>query len=57
MYASIFNAPKTTGFKFELVLHHTPAINGESVIVQMYYPTKPAAKQAAQMAQAKPWNY
>ncbi len=57
MYASIFNAAKKTGFKFELVLHHTPALNGESVAMQMYFPNKVTAKQAAKAANATPYNY
>jgi hypothetical protein len=57
MYASIFTAAKSTGYKFELVIHSTPALNGESVQAQTYYHTKPEAKAAAKAANATPHNY
>jgi hypothetical protein len=57
MFASIFSARKATGYKYELVLHYEPKINGESVAIQMYFQNKAAAKQAAKAANAKPYNY
>ena len=57
MFASIFSARKATGYKYELVRHYEPKINGESVAIQMYFQNKAAAKQAAKAANAKPYNY
>jgi hypothetical protein len=57
MYASIFTAAKRTGAKFELVIHATPALNGESVVAQYYFATRADAKRAALAIGAKPWNY
>jgi hypothetical protein len=57
MYASIFNARKTTGFKFELVVHSQPGINGESVQAQHYFNSKVEAKQFAKSNGLKAWNY
>ena len=54
MYASIFTA---RGKRFELVIHSTPAISGESVQAQYYYATRAEAKAAAKAIGAKPWNY
>ena len=57
MYASIFNARKTTGFKFELVVHSQPGITGESVQAQHYFNSKGEAKQFAKSNGLKAWNY
>ena len=57
MYSSIFTAAKHTGAKFELVIHATPALNGESVVAQYYFATRADAKRAALAIGAKPWNY
>lgn len=57
LYASIFNAAKSTGFKHELILHRTPAISGDSAVMQMYFATKSQAKAAAKAVNAKPYNY
>lgn len=57
MYSSIFNAAKHTGAKFELVIHTTPSITGDSVIAQYYFATRTDAKRAAKTIGAKPWNY
>lgn len=54
MYASIFTA---RGKRFELVIHSTPAITGDSVQAQYYYATRAEAKAAAKAIGAKPWNY
>lgn len=54
MYASIFTA---RGKRFELVIHSTPAISGDSVQAQYYYATRAEAKAAAKAIGAKPWNY
>lgn len=55
MYASIFNARKTTGFKFELVIHNEPNITGGSV--HHYFNSKTEAKQFAKASGLKAWNY
>ena len=54
MYASIFTA---RGKRFELVIHSTPAISGDSVQAQYYFATRAEAKAAAKAIGAKPWNY
>jgi hypothetical protein len=57
MFASVFNARKATGSKFELVIHSSPSINGDSVIAQYYYNTKAECRKAATALGAKPWNF
>jgi hypothetical protein len=57
MYASIFNARKTTGFKFELVVHALPSISGESVQAQHYFNSKADAKRFAKSLNLIAWNY
>lgn len=55
MYASIFTARKTTGFKFELVVHSQPGI--DSAQATYYFNSKVEAKQFAKAANLKAWNY
>jgi hypothetical protein len=57
MFASVFNARKTTGSKFELVIHSSPSISGDSVVAQYYYNTKAECRKAATALGAKPWNF
>lgn len=57
MFASIFTAAKRTGFKFELVIHSEPGINGESVQAQHYFNSKADAKRFAKEMGAQAWNY
>lgn len=57
MYASIFNASKATGFKFELVIHAQPSISGESVQAQHYFNSKTDAKRFAKSLSLIAWNY
>lgn len=57
MYASIFNASKNTGFKFELVVHAQPGISGESVQAQHYFNSKVDAKRFAKSLNLIAWNY
>jgi hypothetical protein len=57
MFASIFTAAKRTGFKFELVIHDQPGLNGESVQAQHYFHTKLHAKRFAAALGCKAWNY
>jgi hypothetical protein len=57
MFASIFTAAKRTGFKFELVLHSTGGLTGESVQAQHYFNTKTEAKRFAAALGCKAYNY
>lgn len=57
MFASVFNARKPTGFRFELVIHSSPSINGDSVVAQYYFHTKGECRKAATALGAKPWNF
>ena len=57
MFASIFTAAKRTGFKFELVIHSEPGINGESVQAQHYFNSKAEAKRFAKDAGLIAYNY
>jgi len=57
MYASIFTASKSTGFKFELVVHAQPGISGESVQAQHYFNSKADAKRFAKAQNLIAWNY
>jgi hypothetical protein len=57
MFASIFSAPKRTGFKFELVIHNQPGLTGESVQAQHYFNSKADAKRFAKSLNCKAYNY
>ena len=57
MLASIFNAPKYTGFKFELVIHSQAELHGNSVQKIHYFNSKAEAKRAAKELGAQAWNY
>ena len=57
MYASIFNAPAHTGYKFELVLHSAPGLADSFVKTTDYFNSKAEAKKAAKAQNAKAWNY
>jgi hypothetical protein len=57
MFASIFTARKSTGAKWELVIHNQPGLSGDSVVAQYYFQSKPDAKRAAAAIGAKAYNY
>ena len=57
MYASIYNARKATGFKFELLAHTEPSIAGDSVKTTLYFQSKAEAKAFAKAAGYTAWNY
>jgi len=57
MFASIFTARKSTGAKWELVIHNQPGLSGESVIAQYYFQSKTDAKRQAAAIGAKAYNY
>jgi hypothetical protein len=57
MYASIFTARKSTHYKFELVVHSQPSINGFSVEQSYLFHSKKQAKVFAVDMGLKAWNY
>jgi hypothetical protein len=57
MFASVFNARKATGYKFELIIHSNPSISGDSVTAQYFYNTKAECRKAAAIIGAKPYNF
>lgn len=57
MYSSIYNAPKHTGFKFELVIHNHAGLTSQSVVRTCYFNSKADAKRTAKEWGAQPWNY
>ena len=57
MYASIYVAAKRTGFKFELIVHATPALHSDSVEQHFYFDSKVEAKREAKRMNLTPWNY
>ena len=57
MYASIFVAAKRTGFRFELIVHKTPALHSDSVQQSLYFDSKVDAKREAKKMNLTPWNY
>jgi len=57
MYASIFTAPKRTGFRFVLLVHTEPGIGGLSEKAQHYFNSKVEAKRFAKQAGLIAYNY
>ena len=57
MFASVFNARKATGYKFELVIHSCPSLCGDSITAQYFYNTKAECRKAAAIIGAKPHNF
>jgi hypothetical protein len=57
MFASVFNARKATGYKFELVIHSCASLCGNSITAQYFYNTKAECRKAAAIVGAKPYNF
>ena len=57
MYASIFVAPKRTGFRFELIIHKEPFHAALSAHTSLYFGSKVEAKREAKRMNLTPWNY
>ena len=57
MFASVFTARKATGYKFELVIHSSPSISGDSITAQYFYNSKAECRKAAAIIGAKPYNF
>ena len=57
MFASIFTAPKRTGYRFVLVVHTEPGIGGLSEKAQHYFNSKVEAKRFAKQAGLVSYNY
>ena len=57
MFASVFNARRATGYKFELVIHSCPSLCGDSITAQYFYNTKAECRKAAAIIGAKPHNF
>lgn len=54
LFAHIFKARTK---QWSLIISDSAEINGNHVISETLYDTKPEAKKAAKLLNAKPWNY
>jgi hypothetical protein len=54
-YAHIFNARKSSGFKYCLIISTSPSIVDQET--ELFFATKPEAKAMAKALGAKAYNY
>jgi hypothetical protein len=57
MFASIFTAPKRSGFKWQLLIHSAPSLHSDSVEQTLYFDSKVTAKATAKKLGCKAYNY
>ena len=57
MFASIFTAPRRSGFKWQLLIHSAPSLHSDSVEQTLYFDSKVTAKATAKKLGCKAYNY